>query len=257
MELCYRLAVLRRGRGVIRSLLVIGALVASSAPVLGTAGGARWDLRDLHPEVRSRVHLRASDVPRFPHGDPALMDPRRWPKRMTIQGRRCVLNVQAVVQGRSAMRPRALESLDPNAPFTLFYTPARGASREQLGPVYFWGSRGHLVDRRWIEVRDGFRVTYEYGYHDSGRLFRYAVGRVSETPSARGGRGRKGPEPGIRSERFSEFFDRKGRLEGAGYSRVDSDDERTVEVYYKDGKRIGYPAFEREAESPERSSGGE
>lgn len=224
-----------------------GMAIASHHRGAATEGSGGWDLRRLHPEVRRRVHLRASQVPPFPHDDPALMDPKRWPRELRIQGRRCVLRVEAVVEGRSAMFPRTLESLDPKRPFTLYYAPH--GSSEQLGPVYFWGRAGQLVDRRWIEVRDGYRITHEYGYHSSGRLSRHAVGRDRVIPPASGGRSVRDGD-GIRAERFSEFFDEKGRLRGLGYSRVLLD-ETTFEVYYKDGKRISYPAFERDAEAPD------
>lgn len=195
---------------------------------------ARWDLGSLHPEVRRRIHLRAVDVPSFPRENPALRNPRRWPRTMTIQGRRCVLQIHGAEHGRSAMLPRSIDDIQRLSPFTLFYTEPGSSSTEEVGPAYMWSSPGRLVRRSWSEVRGGFRLRQEYGYHDSGELFLYAESHT-----------RQNPRLSLRYDRFSEFFDRKGRLVGASYTRQDARG-RTTEVHYKNGKRIPYPAFERE-----------
>ena len=153
---------------------------------------------------------------------------------MLVQGRRCVLNIHGAESGRSAMMPRSIRDIGRVSPFTLFYTREGSESREEFGPAYTWTSPRHLVDRRWSETSGRFRIQREYGYHETGELFRYVMSRTRTHPRA-----------GIRFERFSEFFDRRGRLTGASYTREDASGHIT-EVHYKDGKRISYPAFERE-----------
>lgn len=194
----------------------------------------RWNPNLLHPEVASRIHLHASGVPSFPNDDPALRNPRRWPRRMKIQGRRLVLNIHGARPGRSAMLPASIDDIDGLSPFTLFYTREGSKSREEWGPTYMWTSPHRLVHRTWTESKGRFRSRHEYGYHENGELFRYGISRS-----------RTDPRMSIRLERFTEFFDRRGRLMGASYTRQDANG-KTTEVHYKDGKRIAYPAFERE-----------
>jgi len=226
-------------------LLLVGHPGAASQAGAGDESARpRWDLRTLHPEVRSRIHVHAADVPKFPHEIASLMNPRLWPKNVTLKGKRCVLHVEGAEYGRSALLPRSIAEIENYSPFTLYYTEAAAAreSRVEVGPAYMWISPKQLAYRRFSETKGGYRVSYEYGYHEGGALYRYVVSRsrVGRTGQA----GRRGAS-GFQNDRYMEFFDSDGSLIGASYTRLNADGS-TVAAHYKEGKRVSYPPFTRE-----------
>ena len=125
---------------------------------------ANWRLSSLRPEIRHRVHVTASKVPRFPHEDPRLKDPRKWPEVMLIGGEMLRRKIEYLDVDYS-QEVRSMNDVPLGSDYTLRYGNGRG-------PVYTW-SRGTLVERSW---RGGGKLppaTSLYIYYSSGELMRF------------------------------------------------------------------------------------
>ena len=198
-----------------------------------------WHVGDLHPSLRSRVHLTSKQTPVFPYEDPKLMDPRRWTPMMFIKGQPCSLLIQT---GESDMfwSVRSLDEVKPGAGHCMSY---RGNSRDwktRLGPSYCWTGKGALFERSW---KDGDTLRYEiytYQYYPSGELHRFEYrkdGYDLRTTSR------------SMFEWLDERFARDGTLIGCGNGAGPTGSENTwtnTHTYWL-GKPVGYREFRERA----------
>jgi hypothetical protein len=123
---------------------------------------ANWRLSSLRPEIRRWVHLVVSKVPRFPHEDLRLRDPRKWPKVMFIGGEMLWRNIE--YREYDIFREvRSVNDVPPGSDYTLCY------GKGDRGPAYTW-SRSTLVERSWRGDGKQHPATYLYIYYASGEL---------------------------------------------------------------------------------------
>ena len=135
----------------------------------------RWRRADLDPQLRSRIHLSADEVPRFPEDDPKLMDPRNWPASKKIEGALCSLTVY-VMDGTGSTWTRSIADSVTGVVFYLYYTDAdtefRSHETRRLGPFYDW-LRGRLKQRSWTTGRGNHSRVRSYWPYPSGELFTF------------------------------------------------------------------------------------
>ena len=161
---------------------------------------AHWRISRLPPEVRRRIHLTASRVPAFPHEDPRLMDPRKWPKTMVIGGEKLPLTIW-YTDSDYWQSARSMDEVKTGSVYTLRYGRGRG-------PVYSWVGNGALAERSW---RRGGNLPPEhhlYLYYPSGELLRF------EYQSNVYGRQTDPTRP---AHSIEEVFARNGALIGFGH----------------------------------------
>jgi len=204
-----------------------------------------WNKSELHPEIRSRVHLTANQVPPFPHEDTRLMNPRNWQNTSVIEGVVCSLRVHTG-EGDKDWFVSSLREVKPDAWVQLFYSgaeDARGKSEDaHIGPSYSWRGDGTLRDRYWRTSGKNPFKTREYMYYPSGRLFRY-TNRIAKHDR------RRGSESPV--ELLDEVFALNGTLIGCAYRKWDGD-TKSVDVSYWLAKRVepqGYSARLAEAQT--------
>ena len=139
-----------------------------------TGPRVRWRRADLAPRLRHRIHLNAAEVPRFPHDDPKLMDPRNWPPSMTVEGGLCSLTVCAY-DGRQSTWSRSIEDSGA-AVFDLYYTDVGTDFHSHYvrhrGPFYDW-LKGRLRQRSWTKGRGSHSRILSYWPYPSGELFTF------------------------------------------------------------------------------------
>lgn len=197
----------------------------------------RWDLSSLAPVVASRIHLTADSVPAFPHEDPSLRNPRKWPAALTIAGLRCSLRVQEIRIGPllSIENVRSFADVRPGFGYGMLYETSRGDGRvERYGPSYFWDSNGWLHERDYQSPDTLRSVADTYQYFKSGKLIRYCHRNDSRHPGK--------PDPEGPYEWFDELFALGGQLVACGYSKTDGAGVRTTACYIL-GKSASHSEF--------------
>ena len=134
----------------------------------------RWQRAELAPGLSSRIHLNAAEVPRFPHDDPKLMDPRNWPGSMTVEGVLCSLTVHAY-NGRQSTWSRSIEDSGAVV-FDMYYTDVgtdfHSDYVRRRGPSYGW-LKGRLRERSWVKGRGSHSRIRSYWPYPSGELFTF------------------------------------------------------------------------------------
>ena len=136
---------------------------------------ADWSVSALRLETKKRIHVRAKDVPGYPHEDPRLHDPAAWPSTARIGGAQCSLRVEELGRDRIS-RVRSLDQVAPKSGVALWYesAPWRGWTSRR-GPYYCWlslGSKRWVHDRSWKNPGDR-RSEGTYVYYTSGELYLY------------------------------------------------------------------------------------
>lgn len=186
---------------------------------------AYWRISGLRREVRRRIHLTSSKVPRFPHEDPRLMDPHKWPRVMVIGGEKLPLTIES--HDHDFTRPaRSMSDVKAGWGYTLRYGKGRG-------PVYTWAWNGSLAERSW---RGGGKLppeTYLNLYYPSGELSRFEYrshGYYRQTDAPRS------------AHCLEEVFARTGTLIGFAYRiRCGSDKEQFTGYWL--GEEVGQRKF--------------
>lgn len=219
-------------------LAALAAVAARQASVLADStrtGAIGWNRERLDPKVAELVHLSSAEVPPFPHEDPALMNPRKWPSTMRVAGRTCSLWVRT---GNGGIRyVRSLDDADSGRPFSLLYAAGSRGSRPDSGavegPWYVWLPDGRLNSRSWTDSDSLRSRSLEYDYRPTGELYRYIM-RREERPATLGGN-QAGP-----SEEYEEIFGRDGTLLGLEFRRWGFDGSPALWCYW-----LGQPVDRR------------
>jgi hypothetical protein len=148
------------------ALAVVGAICAGAAPAV-SHGPDQWDSASIPPEVRSRMHFNARQVPTFPEEDPRLLDLKNWPKIRKFGGRHCELKVTtAYIDGKE---PPPRPGFDREVSAYYLCKPRWWWDKvEMLGPHYSWTSYGQLLERGYSRSRGGWLI---YQVDRAGRLF--------------------------------------------------------------------------------------
>ena len=183
----------------------------------------KWNVPDLPPSLRSRVHLRAKDLPPFPSNASWLEEPERWPATQVVNGVTCSLRVTA---GTGSIRyERTFKNVRPGEGFCLYYVGPPWGTWPNWGPMYCW-REGRITERDWAIPDSAGGVSVVTAYWPSGEVLQHE--------SRRGGflTGRLGP-----SERLEEHFARDGNLLGCAHVTVDAAG-KTQAVYYWDGRTV-------------------
>jgi hypothetical protein len=151
-----------------RTLLLCVAFALVADPSLATTvpdSRGAWTKARVPIELRTRVHTSVSEVPTFPEDDPKLALLKNWPKRRTIEGWSCELQVT-----------EACNTGSPSTMVTSAYYLCRPRwwpwGRPQMrGPHFTWTS-GHLLERGFTTSAN-HRVVYQVdragrlaGFHD-------------------------------------------------------------------------------------------
>jgi hypothetical protein len=168
----------------------------------------RWRRADLNPRLRHRIHLNAAEVPRFPHDDLKLTEPRNWPATMTIEGVLCSLTVYVYEpDGRQGVYSRVLPDDGTPVVLHLYYTdPGTDFHSDDVrhcGPFGRWLS-GRLAYRSWTKGRGSHSRVWAYWPYPSGELFSF--GEHDMKFDAQG--------HGVSGEDIEETFARNGTLIG-------------------------------------------
>lgn len=229
--------------------LALTCLASGSAPGGDSAMTelhVNWNLTDLPNVLRSRVHIRASDLPPFQIERSLLKDPRSWPRTRVFAGVPCSLRVRS---GSDVMRD--IRSLDEVRPedwwYCLYYQGTEGSS----GPECCWDRSGWMFERSW-HTPDSARTIYLVTtFWRSGEVLRCEWRNDSKKPKA--------ADPNGPYEWFEEFFKRNGDLLACGYGKMDGSGKQvsarfwagmevTQEIYTAQTLelyRIAYPARAR------------
>jgi hypothetical protein len=191
---------------------------AQDDSILG-APHAHWDVKSLAPVIRSRVHLKASDLPPFPMDSSLSKDAHQWPATRAIEGVSCSLRVES---------PRTVGSVQevrPGDGYCLYYLEAlRVGYSARRGPMYCWSGEGKLTERSW-RTPDSLRTIYSVTtYYRTGEVFMHESRNDSKREA--------GFDPRGPYEWFQEFFDRRGDLIGCGYGKMDGSGARVIARYW-------------------------
>jgi hypothetical protein len=226
------------------SLIALGTVGPLLVPVASTANrerdmarDTRWIADSLHPEVRGRVHLDASRVPRFPHENPSLSDPHKWPAETVVEGKPCRLKIEAGEYDVVGIPLKSVDEVGPGQSLTLSYAPVRASRSDRCGPVYIWSPSRQLRERYWAEPDPDYWISFAYSYYGSGELYRYSYRKSHWGKS------------GAPFQWFTEYFERDGELAGVGYSRLDGDGKRALALY-RYGQPVSYEDFEKRVGLP-------
>lgn len=197
-----------------------------------------WKRSDLPLVISRRIHVRADQVPPFPHEEEAMRDARAWPKRKVLFGRTYELCVTEL-GGDTFREVSSLDQVRSGCGWSLYYS--KDASnrearwRSRMGPAYYWDSDGRLTERAWHNL-DGIRdVTHDYQYLPTGQLVRYSYRSDSRQPKS---------DPQGPFEWFNEDFAREGALVLCGYSKTDGQGANVGSFYYL-GDSLSYRDFSR------------
>ena len=190
-----------------------------------------WDLRDLHPSIRNRVHLTSRKTPAFPFEDPKLVDPHQWPQVMLIKGQPCSLLI-STGESDAMWFVSSLDKVKAGAAYSLYYSATRNRPHLRHGPFYCWTGQGSLVERAW-RGGDNLRTeVYDYLYYPSGELHRFEY--ITEGPEGMQGA----------FELLDERFARDGTLIGWKYRSGSID---TVDATYWLGQPVSDHEFQDRA----------
>lgn len=183
---------------------------------------ANWRLPSLQPEIRRRIHLTATKVPRFPHEDPRLMDPRKWSKVTFIGGAMLWRKIE-YLEHDLVREASSMNGVPPGFCYTLRYGDDRG-------PMYTWSTSGALAERFWSGGGRHSPETFAYIYYPSGELmlFRYRSNGYNRQTDQR--------KPG---ECLEEVFARNGTLLGCGYVARCGSDKQAFLGYWL-GEEVSY-----------------
>jgi len=140
----------------------------------------QWKLAAFPSEARTRMHLKAKDVPTFPNENPRLREAKNWPTMVRIGGQACSLRISEqdydVVK-----RVQSLSEISPRNRYCLHYeaAPQRGRSSTR-GPFYCWSQTASgpwLTERSWEAESSHGESTETYLYYPSGELLMYECTR--------------------------------------------------------------------------------
>lgn len=196
--------------------------LACATPV--QAGLSLWEKAALPSHIRPLIHERATGVPPFAHGDSSLADPKAWPATMTLDGKRCTLQITSNNSGVGSSH-RTLATVWPGDTLNLKYQ-CQAAGRDLVfGPSYFWDGNQRLWARGWTEPDPSALRYVLYTTYDSGTLLGYHVSSRKFQPTS---------ADTLLS--LSECFDRKGKL--AGFSHQMSVGKSGESQWWWDGKQV-------------------
>jgi hypothetical protein len=206
----------------------------------------RWRRADLDPRLRHRIHLNAADVPRFPHDDPKLMDPRNWPATMTVEGALCSLTVYVNDGHHQRTWSRSVEDSGDAVILRAYYTDVGTDFHSHYvrnrGPSYDWRN-GRLRYRSWTKGRGSHSRIRSYRPYPSGEIFTFM--EIEKEYDAQGNE--------LSMKWVEEVFARNGTLIGCA-AAVNETNPRSG---YWLGVDVGKDYYYRWAEALERSLAGQ
>lgn len=218
--------------GLLSTLLMTIGLAGSSQPVLGS--DSEWNLDSLPKEIRSRVCLRASEIPPLPVDSVKLADYRSWPPVDTIRGMPCRLQMVALSDIPRIVR--SMSEAQRGEAFLVRYECDSASHRFILiprrGPEYVWSDR-RLAFRIWHSPGSELDTSYTVGYFEGGATSSYDVTLYAPFP------------PGIppQVESLSQLYARNGQLVGLSFesSRAGAGGD----FYYLRGRRVSRDDFQK------------
>jgi hypothetical protein len=175
--------------------LVLALAAACSIDVsdrLAAATPADWS--QVPRGIRRNLHFSVKDLPPYSMKDDSLVDVRRWPAEMAIDGTQYVL-VLTAMKGDMLRYVRSISEIDSGWSYGSRYTAYTwdGKSRSR-GPAYWWYPNGALSERA-LRERSGTRT---WIFDREGRLRGYMGSNRGSGCVARSAR--------------DEFFDTSGLL---------------------------------------------